>query len=410
MNLLFVGNAGMEVNGVKAKYSLTNAKQRGINIFIINHSVEEWEQNIANGIILCDPFNYEKSREAILSYEKKFDGVVTFSEYDVPFAAMIQNELGLPRICAGDPLIFRNKNMMRKRLKEGNFNVPRFISTNNLEEALKFLKEVNGPIVIKPVLGADSLYVKKITNEDELTEVWKRYYRKLIPQMPRHISRMTELQLEEYIVGTELSIETVTFNKQTTLMAFTDKHPVEEPYFIETGHKYPCTLPKEDQAEMFKELKEILSFFSVENTVCHTEAKWDGKKMTVVEIAARLAGGSVPPLIKMASGYDVTSAAIDVALGIKPNININWNMGVTARAITWDRFGIIKNITGVEEARLMNGVKQIDLYRNIGERTTQPPDDTFPMGRIIAIGKDAYEADSIAMQAASKIKYSVDQL
>lgn len=405
-SLLFV-NTG----GIKLKYSLENAKKRGFKIIVAKNTLENWEKNIVDDWIKTDTYNIEQSLSIIGDYLKKnnVDGVLTFSEFDVPLTAYIQQKFGYPRICGGDPFCLRNKYLMRDVLRRNGFHVPRFIKTKKMEEIVDFFRACGGPLVIKPVWGIDSLFVKKISTVDEIEEIWTRFYRKEIKGLPFRYARMTEFQVEEYIAGVEMSIETVTYRGETELITFTDKHPVFEPYFIETGHKYPSTLSEKEKDYIFNQVKKILSVYGIENAVCHTELKWVNGEVYIVEIAARPAGGVIPQLLKEAAKFDLSDPLIDLALGLKPKIELNWECGISSRAILSPSPGWIKNILGINEARSLQGVIAVDLYRNIGDRLPYPPEEFINLGKVIAKGKDAIEADEIAQKAADYIMVEVSE-
>eukprot|EP00435_Cladocopium_sp_Y103_P021248 s140_g5.t1 len=101
------------------------------------------------------------------------DGIATFVELSVPLAARLAEALGLPGLRPAAVDAARNKHATRGCLKQAGLPTPRnFLITEEgkLQEAAQV---VGFPAVLKPVSGAASLGVKKVTNPMEMGRCYK---------------------------------------------------------------------------------------------------------------------------------------------------------------------------------------------------------------------------------------------
>ena len=57
-------------------------------------------------------------------------------------------------------------------------------------------------------------------------------------------SRNGDLVVEEYMIGPEVSVETLTVNGECNVIQITDKITTGAPHFVEMGHTQPSQLPE----------------------------------------------------------------------------------------------------------------------------------------------------------------------
>ena len=76
------------------------------------------------------------------------------------------------------------------------------------------------------------------------------------------------------------------------------------------------------------------------------------------------------------------------------------------RFIQGDR-GVLSGIEGIEEAKKLPGIVEIELYKEIGDSIRKPENSNDRIGHVIAVGKDAEEASYNADNALSLIEVRV---
>ena len=127
----------------------------------------------------------------------------------------------------------------------------------------------------------------------------------------------------------------------------------------------------------------------------------DGPKM--VELGARMGGDCITThLVPLSTGIDMVRNTIELACGVETDIQTKFTKGSAIRYFQISN-GIIKNILGVEKAKLIPGVKEITFVKNIGESVGTIGSSTDRVGFVIAQGNTADEAEKICERALSEI-------
>jgi biotin carboxylase len=194
---------------------------------------------------------------------------------------------------------------MRKAFKKGNCSIPNFIEASNNEvncEGFKF------PLIVKPVDRSGSRGVTKVRFENELPEaihyaITESFGKKAI--------------IEEYIEGEEVSVETISWEGNHTILAITDKVTTGAPHFVELAHHQPSGLPKEIQDKIKTETIKCLNALDINFGAGHSEFKITSNgDVYIIEVGARMGGDFIGShLVELSTGYDFLEGVIHIALG-----------------------------------------------------------------------------------------------
>ncbi len=136
------------------------------------------------------------------------------------------------------------------------------------------------------------------------------------PQHPRQALAGVVL-LEEVLTGTEVSVEAVTVDGRTTVVALTDKSVTGPPAFVESGHMFPAALPPrvaDDVADF------ATAALGLTHGLSHTEVMITAGGPRLVELNPRQGGGYIFDLVHLVTGAHPLRALVDLALGAAPVI------------------------------------------------------------------------------------------
>ena len=224
----------------------------------------------------------------------------------------VANALGLPANPPESMIPASNKYEMRKALGNAGISVPLFFRAKQGEErpdmsALKY------PAIVKPTDRSGSRGVTKIYSASELEDAIAA---------AQKVSFENTAIIEEYINGTEYSCESASYKGEHHIIAFTKKFTTNAPYFIETGHLQPSDLPKETCDEAAEIIKKALDALSITDGISHSEFMVTDKgEIKIIEIGARMGGDCIGShLVRLSTGVDFVRAALDISLGIAPNL------------------------------------------------------------------------------------------
>ncbi len=298
--------------------------------------------------------------------------------------AAVANTLDLPGIKFDDAEAATNKIKMRMRMKEHGVPSPLFLPVWSLSDAKKAGKILKFPIVIKPSDNMGARGVMRVDNLNQLPDAFK---------FAKNASPSGELIMEEYMEGAELSIDAIIYQNEITITGIADRIIEYPPYFIETGHDMPSALPREVQAAACEVMKQGIRALGIDIGAAKGDIKITEKGPMVGEIAARLSGGFMSAYTyPLSTGVDLMKAAIEVALGQEPgNLEPVMKRVAIERAII-TRPGIVRKITGLEEALKVPGIEEIFLNVRQGDRVSLPRSNVEKAGHIIAVGQTLDEA------------------
>ena len=93
---------------------------------------------------------------------------------------------------------------------------------------------------------------------------------------------------------------------------------------------------------------------------------------------------------------------IRIAIGEKPDLSPKWNKGSAIRYFKTGT-GIIKSIKGINEAKTISGVIDINVVHDVGEQIGDIKSSTDRVGFVIAQSEDAKQAIAVAEKAVRAI-------
>ena len=322
----------------------------------------------------------------------RVDGVMTLAT-DMPMrtVAAVAQECSLVGISWETAIKATDKAEMRRALNNAGVPIPKYCIVNNAEEYKEAVALMTGTFIVKPADASGSRGVLKAEKADDSAYEYAKSF-----------SKNGVVLVEEYMSGPEVSVETLAIDGEVNVIQITDKITTGEPHFVEMGHTQPTRL---ECAEKIKKVAIAANkAIGIHNGPSHTEIIVTEEGPKIVELGARLGGDCITThLVPLSTGINMVDACIRIALGEKPEIIPTLCYGSAIRYFHQSA-GIIKNVTGVEEAKQISGIKQVSIVHGIGESITDITDSGSRMGFIIAQGKNAEEAAQRCDMALSRIK------
>lgn len=247
----------------------------------------------------------EKEQILELCESIDIDGITSIaSDAAVPTVNYVAGKMGLTGNQFADAKVCTDKYQMRHRFAEFGVSSPNFvISADGYSiEGFRF------PVIVKPTDRSGSRGVKKIVSEGDLQVAVAR---------AKHESFSGNAIIEEYISGTEVSVESISWKGKHFILAITDKVTTGAPSFVELEHHQPSQLSADIQQKIKTETLKALNALNIQFGASHSEFKItvDGK-VFAIEVGARMGGDFIGSnLVQLSTGYDFVKGVIDVALG-----------------------------------------------------------------------------------------------
>ena len=332
----------------------------------------------------------------------RIDGIMTLAT-DMPMrsVASVAKEMGLTGIDEGTALRATNKAEMRKALKAYNVPVPRFFTASDESEYNEVVKQFSVPFIVKPVDSSGSRGIFEVADITDQNMVRKAY------DYCKPYSKTGDVIVEEYMSGPEVSVETLSIDGTCHVLQITDKLTTGAPHYVEMGHSQPTRHSKEIAMKISETAIAANKAIGIKNGPSHTEIIITGEGPKIVEIGARLGGDCITThLVPLSTGVDMVECNIRIAMGEKPDISCKYNRGSAIRYLSTEN-GVIKNIKGLDAAKKTDGVVQVSIVHNVGDRVDGIKSSGDRVGFVIAQGRNAAEAIKSAESALSTIKVEV---
>lgn len=384
--------------------AIEKAKEMGLDVIVVDMNPE------AVGFNVCDIEKEIISTidiSAVISAAKKhkIDGIMTLAT-DMPMrtVAAVAKEMNLIGIDEETALKATNKAEMRKALELNNVPIPKFFVVRNKDEYKEAVKQFTVPFIVKPAdsSGSRGIYeVKDLTNQELINEAY---------DYCRPFSKIGDVVVEEYMDGPEVSVETLTVDGLCHVIQITDKLTTGAPHYVEMGHSQPTQFCKEISDKIADVAKAANKAIGITNGPSHTEiiVTSDGPK--IVELGARLGGDNITThLVPLSTGVNMVECCINIALGIKPNLEPKWEQGSAIRYFEQHK-GIITEIMGIEEAKQIAGIHQISIVHGIGEEISEVTSSGDRMGFVIAQDVNAKSAICDCENALKKINVIISEI
>lgn len=336
-----------------------------------------------------------------IAREQHIDGVIhPCSEVSMNVMGRINDELGLAGITKEQAIRATNKHLMRNAFEKGNAPSPMSILTKSAEDAWIHLQNdlsTNG--ILKPSRNSGSRGIAKVSRNMDKEDFVKAY------NIALNESRDKSVLIEQFIDGPEFSIEIIVWNSEVNVLTVTDKKTTGAPHFVELGHNQPSCYSKEDVETLKTAAVAGVKALGVNNCACHAEAKLMDGKAYLMEIGARLGGDFISTeLTHLSTGIDMVAAAIDVALGMEPDLSIKEEPKGACIRYFCPKAGKLVSVTNTEVLNDPRVYKK-EIYVRKGDIIPEITSSLSRSGHVIVIEKTPQEAVKLAEKLINEVKF-----
>jgi len=297
-----------------------------------------------------------------VAVREKVDFIITVCADQVLLVvAEVSEMLGLPFY-----LDYKTAQNVSDKLKMKAIFKANGIPTSNYLQLESFdseaLSDLRFPMVVKPV---DAYSSKGVRRADNITELEKFY------KEAKQISRCGGVIIEDYCKGEEISVDAFVTNGKAKILCVSNSDKIlDEGRFVIFRGRYPAHTSDIVLKKIEIIAQKIADAFGLVNCPLLIQMIDRGEDVSVLEFCARTGGNMKWLLIKYSCGVDVISAAIDLSLGIEPQIEPK----LTENAIVVNDFiyckpGIYYRLEGFEQLKKQGLLKEYFALRPSGMKT-----------------------------------------
>lgn len=387
--------------GLMQGVAIRCAKERGWEVVAVDGNPEAPCRNLADRF---EPVDL-KDREGLvalalaLKAEGGLDGVFTAATDFSASVAYVAEACSLPGHSVEAALNASDKVRMRSCFARAGVASPAFLGMGEKDrrDAVRLLKarNISFPVVVKPADNMGARGCRKVDSAQGLDSA--------IADAIRY-SRTGTAIVEEYMDGPEFSLEALVFDGEIHMTGFADRHIFFPPYFIEMGHTIPSNIAESQKRDLVETFMKGIRALGLSHGVAKGDIKLTSRGPMVGEIAGRLSGGYMSGwTFPYSSGLNLTGAALDLAVGMRP-ARLDPPLSLTAAERAWISIpGKVSSVSGLEAARAVPLVRDVFPRAAAGDTVFFPVNNVEKCGNCLAVSEDRDEAIRAAESACRSV-------
>ena len=347
--------------------------------------------------------------------ERPIDGVIAVGDRPTVIAARVADALGLSFHSPDAAAIARDKRRTRECLRQAGLPVPWWIPIP-LSAPLAPGPEPRYPCVLKPVSLSGSRGVMRVDDDRALVAALDRL--RAIVESPDVRAERNDAHefalLEGFIPGREYALEGLMHRGAVQVLAVFDKpDPLDGPFFEETVYVTPSAAPDGTRAAIVEAVTRAAAAIGLEHGPIHAECRVNPEGVFVLEVAARPIGGLCARSLqfrRMASPEPLATleeVLLRHALGEAPA----WRREDVASGVMMipiPRRGVVRGVDGVEAARGVPHVVDVQITAKPDQRLLPLPEGASYLGFIFARAGRAADVDAALRTAHARLHFAID--
>ncbi len=283
--------------------------------------------------------------------------------------------------------LYTDKFLMREFSKKHGLKYPEYKFCKTVEDAIALQKEINKPIIIKPLDSNASHGVFKCSNEEEIREHFAE---------SMSFSRVEKSVLaERFIVGTEFTIDGVKTPHAHYTMAISEKKHFAHNESIANELLFSHYNPNFDYDKLRATNDAFVMKSNLQFGFTHAEYKFEDGEFYLIEIAARGGGNMISSCItQYLTGYDTYRYLVECATDNVHDEDFSLRPEYKERAAVLKFFetpgggGKVREIKGLDYLDNEPDIKHYRLNFKIGDTIENALNDSVRIGFYIVCSEN----------------------
>jgi hypothetical protein len=269
--------------------------------------------------------------------------------------------------------------------------------------------------VLKPLSLSASQGVVRTNNRDEFLAGAARL-KHLLESAEIRATREPNLDrmiVEGYLPGREVAVEGLLTEGKLRVLAIFDKpDPLEGPYFEETIYVTPSRLGDSEQSEIEKCFIDSVRALGLMHGPVHGEFRLNEQGVWPIEVAARPIGGLCARALRFRPDGQKEPIGLEElllrhALGLPGGDAPPEEAASGVMMIPVPGSGILENVEGVEDAKGVPGVSELEITARLHDYIAAWPEGSSYLGFLFARGRTSAEAEAALREGHAKLKFTL---
>ncbi len=323
----------------------------------------------------------------VIAAQGPFDGIVAVGDRPAFLAALAAERLGIPYNSPASVEACRNKYLARERFRAAGLPVPEYFQAALAGDPSEAARKARYPAVLKPLGLSASRGVIRADNDEQFVAAFNRI-RALLESKEIRLQRETQnafIQVEGFIPGREFALEgIVTDGRLKTLALFDKPDPLDGPFFEETIYVTPSREPQEVQRSLIGTVERAVRALGLARGPVHAEMRLNERGVWMLEVAARPIGGLCARTLRFEGGMPLEELILRHAVGEDVSAVQLMEGASGVMMIPIPREGIYQSAEGVERARGVTGIEDVEITAKPGQKLVPLPEGASYLGFIFA--------------------------
>lgn len=375
-------------------------QEMGHQALVVNPDPNAPGMKKANLCLISDIF--DKQRIVEFGRAQKIDAVMS-DECDIAMnmVAELGKAFNVPTMDEETAALFTDKFLMREFSKKHGLKYPEYKFCKTVEDAISLQKEINKPIIIKPLDSNASHGVFKCSNEDEIRKHFEE---------SMSFSRVEKSVLaERFIVGTEFTIDGVKTPHGHYTMAISEKKHFAHNESIANELLFSHYNPNFDYDKLRATNDAFVMKSNLQFGFTHAEYKFEDGEFYLIEIAARGGGNMISSCItQYMTGYDTYRYLVDCATGNLHDEDFSLRPEYKERAAVLKFFetpgggGKVREIKGLDYLGNEPDIKHYRLNFKMGDTIENALNDSVRIGFYIVCSENMQRLREVIANVENK--------
>lgn len=389
-NILILGGSEYQ------KHSIISIKEDNHMIHLLDRDNNPFCKQYADYFKAID---YSK-KEEVLDYalKNKIDCIVPLNDFGVHAAFYVSQKLNLKNSNYATAKCSTDKGLMREiwqieQIPQPNFKI--FQKGDFID-----LKQFSFPVVVKPTDSSGGRGITIAKNEEEL-----KFSIDLATSFTVNNNRII---IEEFIEGTEVTVEGLAYNGKIQLLTLSDKIKPDSKYRVATSLNYPAFFSNSVKDKIYNIVILASESLGIANGAIHAEliVSPDEAEIKMVELGARGGGGHVfGKIIEMVTGINAPKEYVKILLGEQPLLLEKTSAGCVYRFFNPPQYGILKSIDYDESIFDNDFVLDYGFTIKVGDKYEGLSNSLKRIGFMVISGKNREDAIKNADFIENSIKF-----
>jgi biotin carboxylase len=300
---------------------------------------------------------------------------------------------------------------MREVLKSSGFPSPGFRSVSVADDPRSVAAGVRYPCVLKPLALSASRGVIRADDAAQFAAAFDRIATLLRrPEVAAQSGAAArQILVEDYLPGAEVAAEGLLARGRLRLLALFDKpDPLVGPFFEETLYVTPSRLDASRQRAVVESVAQVAAALGLTDGPVHAELRVNQGGAWMLEIAPRSIGGLCSRALRFGDGVSLEELILRHALGLEVDSLEREAAASGVMMIPIPRAGVLRQVSGEEEARAVRGVEDIRITIPVGHELVPLPEGARYLGFIFSRADTPEEVEAALREAHRRLGFVIE--